>query len=275
MDPGWKDVLEVIVIPVTLGLIALLWPAIQSWSRRRAFQRLILRELEEVAPHPREPMPRLSSRDWPKHQNKAFVHQRIFDEPTANRDFILSLEPDLVYFVTQLWDSKKHANWDQWDYYLQCLSAPRWDRSGRIARARGWWQCLYYAYQLEAQETPLSEEYDYLSPSGFEIRLVRSENGGGLAHCTLPPGAVSRAIQHESVEELWCFIQGEGQVWHKLGNHEEVMDVKAGTNLSIPAGARFQLRNTAHQPLCFIVSPIPGRPDKKEVVRVEDYWHAE
>ena len=166
-----KEILDIIIIPITLALIALLWPAIQSWNRRRAFRRLIVRELEEISPHPPEP----TLKGWWEHQQKTFVHQAIFDNPSENRDFILSLEPDLVYFVTQLWQAKKDKDWPQWDYSLECLSArrwdnnklfvalhrrwpslytalwwlnpPRWDKNGRIAIARGRWQHLYEAYK--------------------------------------------------------------------------------------------------------------------------------
>jgi hypothetical protein len=63
---------------------------------------------------------------------------------------------------------------------------------------------------LEFETKPLTAEYDYLAPDGSEIRLLPVVNGGGLAHCTLPPGRVSAAAKHRSVEEIWCFVQGQG-----------------------------------------------------------------
>lgn len=220
-----RDILDIIIIPISLALIAWLWPAIQHWNRRRAFRRLIVRELEEISPHPQEP----TGEGWWTHQQKTFVHQAIFDNPSENRDFILSLEPDLVYYVTQLWQAKKDKDWSQWDYCLECLSSarrwdnnrfiaalrprwlrlpnglrwlnpPRWDKNGRIAIARKQWQRLYCAYQAKQESLQLPIEYDYLAPDGSEIRLLRSMKGGGLAHCTLPPGAVSQAVRHKTVK---------------------------------------------------------------------------
>jgi hypothetical protein len=134
-----------ILIPITLALIAQYWPAIQSRARQQSFQALILRELEEITPHPEEP----SREGWWQHQEKNFVHQKILNDVANNRDFILSLDPDLVYYVTQLWDSIKadEPNWSQWDYYLKCLSDPKYDRKGKITAARKKWIALYKAYQ--------------------------------------------------------------------------------------------------------------------------------
>ena len=294
-----KEILDIIIIPVTLALIALLWPTIQSWSRRRAFRRLIVRELEEISPHPPEP----TLKGWWEHQQKTFVHQAIFNNPSENRNFILSLEPDLVYFVTQLWQAKKEKNWAQWDYGLGCLSAhrwdnnkpvaalrqqwprlynalqrlntPRWDKNGRIATARKRWQCLFDAYQKKVETMQLSPEYDYLAPDGSEIRLLLTMKGGGLAHCTLPPGAVSQAVRHKTVEEIWTFIQGEGQVWRKQDDRAEVVDVKPDVCLTIPAGTHFQFRNMGQEPLCFLIATMPPWPGAEEAVRVEGNWKNE
>ena len=42
--------------------------------------------------------------------------------------------------------------------------------------------------------------FDTLAPDGSEIRLLPALAGGSMAHCTLPPGGVSKAIVHRSVE---------------------------------------------------------------------------
>jgi len=66
----------------------------------------------------------------------------------------------------------------------------------------------------------LSEGYDELAPDKSEIRLLLNMKGGGLAHCTLPPHGTSMAVKHKTVEEVWYFIQGHGQVWRKQGDRE-------------------------------------------------------
>jgi hypothetical protein len=38
-----------------------------------------------------------------QHLKKRFIHKAIFAKPSENRDFILSLPPDLAYNMAQLW----------------------------------------------------------------------------------------------------------------------------------------------------------------------------
>ncbi len=133
-----SEVLSIIVIPVVLAILALAWPAMQSSNRRRAFRKLILRELEEIAPHPEH----AQGVEWWEHQHKDFVHQAIFKEVSKNRDFILSLEPDLVYLVSQLWDARENHDYVQWLHFLKELSVPKYDKKGSIGAALKKWDTL-------------------------------------------------------------------------------------------------------------------------------------
>jgi hypothetical protein len=139
----WKDVLQVAVIPVALALLALLWPWIQSRARRRSFKALIIRELRELAPYPENAQ---RGQSWSDHQRKKLIHQKIFQEPSANRDFILSLQPDLVYMVSQLWDARGNGDEDQWLYSLHELGASRYDRTDQIRRVHKEWNMLILQY---------------------------------------------------------------------------------------------------------------------------------
>jgi hypothetical protein len=134
-----------IIIPFTLALIALLWPDIQKRNRRESFMDLILRELEEIDPYPKFPDPKKG--DWWKHQKKQFIHRKIFKEASENRDFILSLDPEIVYFVSQLWQSLEDHEWSNWDHFLKCLSSPKYDKNKKIGTARKRWITLYEGYQ--------------------------------------------------------------------------------------------------------------------------------
>jgi mannose-6-phosphate isomerase-like protein (cupin superfamily) len=121
----------------------------------------------------------------------------------------------------------------------------------------------------------LPTAYSYLAPDGSEIRLLPSMNGGGLAHCTLPPNSVSQAVRHQTVEEIWYFLGGEGQVWRRQSEREEVVDVQRGICLTIPVGAHFQFRNIGAEPLCFLIATMPPWPGPQEAVRVENHWSIE
>ena len=69
----------------------------------------------------------------------------------------------------------------------------------------------------------LSENVDQIAPDGSEIRLLHALSGGGLCHCTLPAGNVSSAVTHKTVEEIWYFLEGQGELWRKDDLNEEVI----------------------------------------------------
>ena len=110
------------------------------------------------------------------------------------------------------------------------------------------------------------------APDGSEIRLLHELRGGGLSECTLPPGGVSAAVTHRTIEEIWLFTEGSGQVWRKQGDRESVTDVSPGVSLTIPLGTHFQFRNMGEWPLKFVISTMPPWPGEYEAPRVPDYW---
>src|SRR5262245_21219652 len=113
---------------------------------------------------------------------------------------------------------------------------------------------------MRFETNELRANLDDIAPDGSEIRLLPNVNGGGLCHCTLPQGGVSRAVRHKTVEEIWYFLEGSGEVWRKMDGQEEIVDVKSGVSLTIPLGTHFQFRNTGPEPLCFIIVDIPRWP---------------
>ena len=72
----------------------------------------------------------------------------------------------------------------------------------------------------------LSEGVDATAPDGTAVRLLLSLEGGSMAHFELPAGAVSHAVTHRTVEEIW-FV-----VWRK-GRHSAA---KGTSNPSIHSG---------------------------------------
>ena len=122
------------------------------------------------------------------------------------------------------------------------------------------------------QTKRLAEKYDCLAPDGSEIRVLASTGRGSSVHCTLPAGGVSLAVAHRSVEEIWYFLAGSGEVWRKQGDREEVTEVFPGVSLEIPTGVHFQFRNTGDNPLEFVLTTIPAWPGPEEAFRVSDHW---
>ena|ERR1043165_6416885 len=118
----------------------------------------------------------------------------------------------------------------------------------------------------------LRKNADYLAPDGSEIRLLPAMRGGGLCRCMLAPGRTSAAVKHKTVEEIWYFIEGQGQVWRKLEQQETEVEVHPGATLTIPVGAHFQFRNTGHGPLCFLITTMPPWPGADEAMPVPNHW---
>lgn len=114
---------------------------------------------------------------------------------------------------------------------------------------------------------------DAIAPDGSEVRVLCQLSRGGLAVFSLPPGAVSKAIAHHTVEELWYVISGRGRMWRKLGQSEEVTELGPGLSLSIPTGTDFQFRCDGSEPLIVIGATMPPWPGEAEAFRVEGTWH--
>jgi hypothetical protein len=93
-----KDIIEVLFVPLSAALLAILWPGIAARRRRIHFEDLIGRELAEAAPD-------VSAADAPWHGHLAhrFLHEKILRHPVDNTDFVLSLEPELSYNLSQMW----------------------------------------------------------------------------------------------------------------------------------------------------------------------------
>jgi mannose-6-phosphate isomerase-like protein (cupin superfamily) len=124
---------------------------------------------------------------------------------------------------------------------------------------------------VEFQTKRLQDEFE-LAPDGSEIRPLIELRGGSFAHCTLQPRRTSLAVSHRSVDEIWYFFGGEGEVWRRQGGCEEVVEVGAGVCLTIPQGTHFQFRNTGGEPLRFLIATIPPWPGDQEAVGVVGRW---
>jgi mannose-6-phosphate isomerase-like protein (cupin superfamily) len=101
---------------------------------------------------------------------------------------------------------------------------------------------------------------DYVAPDGSEIRLLPSYSTAGMCHCQLSRGRTSKAVRHKTVEEIWYFIEGSGEVWRRYGSVERVDAVRAGTALAIPFQTHFQFRNTGDTDLSFLIVTVASWP---------------
>jgi len=104
----------------------------------------------------------------------------------------------------------------------------------------------------------LSKSPDAMAPDGSEVRLLAAGERGSMAHFTLPPGKISKAVTHRTVEEVWFIVAGQGRMWRKRGEEEGITDLEAGVSIDIPLGTHFQFRCDGSEPLKAVGVTMPS-----------------
>jgi mannose-6-phosphate isomerase-like protein (cupin superfamily) len=125
---------------------------------------------------------------------------------------------------------------------------------------------------IELQYAELKAAYDYLAPDGSEIRLLVDNRTANMCHCVLPAGQTSTAIKHKTIDEVWYFLEGNGEIWRKLNDRERIDKVSAGSSINIPVGTSFQFRNIGSTFLKIVITSIPAWPGASEAIPVEGKW---
>lgn len=120
--------------------------------------------------------------------------------------------------------------------------------------------------------TKVPAERTDVAPDGSDVRALLRLDAGGLAEFRLAPGQISRPVAHREVDEIWYCVEGRGQVWRRLGGHEQVVDVEPGVCLTIPRGTSFQFRASDAGPLRVIGVTMPPWPGSDEAYRVDGPW---
>jgi mannose-6-phosphate isomerase-like protein (cupin superfamily) len=92
------------------------------------------------------------------------------------------------------------------------------------------------------------------------------------AHFELGPNETSVAIVHGTVEEIWYFLKERGEMWRRLGEHDEIVDVGIGVCITIPVGTEFQFRSFGYEALAAIGATIPPWPGSGEATLVDGRW---
>ena len=113
---------------------------------------------------------------------------------------------------------------------------------------------------------------DAVAPDGSDVRVLLQLRGGSLAHFELPPRQTSIAVAHRTVEEIWFFVTGRGEMWRKLDDQEELLPVDPGVCVTIPAGTHFQFRSFGDDPLGIIGVTLPPWPGEGEAFEVAGKW---
>jgi mannose-6-phosphate isomerase-like protein (cupin superfamily) len=124
----------------------------------------------------------------------------------------------------------------------------------------------------EFSTVTLPREVTDVAPDGSDVRVLLRLMAGSMAHFELRPGAISVATRHKTINELWYFLQGRGQMWRRQDDREEVVDVHPGVCISIPVGTQFQFRSNNWEPLAAIGVTKPPWPGKGEASMVDGPW---
>lgn len=118
----------------------------------------------------------------------------------------------------------------------------------------------------------VSDAMRVTAPDGSNVDILASCENGSMARFALEPGRISRAVRHRTVEELWYFIAGRGEMWLSDGTCEETVEVYPGISLSIPVGTSFQFRSTGGATLEAIGVTMPPWPGAEEAEFVKGKW---
>jgi len=108
---------------------------------------------------------------------------------------------------------------------------------------------------------------DAVAPDGSEIyfRVVDAKRAS-VVEVVLGPGRISRPVKHRTVEEVWYFVGGTGEVWVEPATRA----VAPGDIVVIPTDTAFQFRATGDEPLRFVCFTSPPWPGEGEAVPVEN-----
>jgi mannose-6-phosphate isomerase-like protein (cupin superfamily) len=122
------------------------------------------------------------------------------------------------------------------------------------------------------QTKPLPANPDAVAPDGSDVRVLLHLRGGSMAHFELAAGQTSVAVRHRTVEEVWYFLRGTGEMWRKSDDDEEVVGVAPGVCVTIPLGTSFQFRANRGESLAAIGATIPPWPGAGEALIVAGPW---
>ena len=118
----------------------------------------------------------------------------------------------------------------------------------------------------------LPKARDLVATEGSDVRILLGLAGGTMAHFQLAPGHTSSAVTHRTVEEIWYFLSGLGEMWLKQEGREVIVPLERDVCLTIPLGTDFQYRSFGVEPLAAVSITMPPWPGDGEAVVVRGKW---
>ena len=111
------------------------------------------------------------------------------------------------------------------------------------------------------------------APDGSAVHVLCATARGSMILFALEPGAISRAVMHRTVDEIWYVAAGQGRLWRQRDAAAEITDLAPGLSLTIPVGTRFQFRNDGAAPLQIVAATMPPWPGDGEAEIVAGIWN--
>jgi mannose-6-phosphate isomerase-like protein (cupin superfamily) len=82
-------------------------------------------------------------------------------------------------------------------------------------------------------------------------------------------------VAHRAVDEIWYILAGQGEMWRRRAERQEIVPLRPGTCVSIPAGTHFQFRSAVDGPLAAVGVTMPPWPGPGEAYDVPGAWTAD
>jgi hypothetical protein len=210
----WTDFALPLLLGFAGGAIAIFWPWLQAFFRGRKFQGIIRRELQELGPQPTGPV---SGKPWWEHATKRFVHEEVFarEKVSENRDFLLSLDPTVVYRVSQLWTALAKRDGDQWLLFIKELGNDKHVGSEELRKAHDRWEAILRAQPPELRVLPRVRAISRVAGSPraepyylLEARLAKYQGLLPLTKTDLEGGNARARRKRASAMTEWFYAGG-------------------------------------------------------------------
>jgi mannose-6-phosphate isomerase-like protein (cupin superfamily) len=111
-----------------------------------------------------------------------------------------------------------------------------------------------------------------IAPDGSTVRVLTRTQRASVVHCSLAPGAISRAVRHQSVEEIWYCLHGNGRLWRGNADGARTEALVPGALFTLAPQTCFQFRNDGHNDLEILITTVPAWPGDHEARECEPYW---
>jgi mannose-6-phosphate isomerase-like protein (cupin superfamily) len=111
-----------------------------------------------------------------------------------------------------------------------------------------------------------------IAPDGSIVRALTRTQRASVIHCMLAPGAISRAVRHRSVEEIWYCLRGSGELWRSNAGRSCSDALVPGALHTIEAGTCFQFRCDSGDALEILITTVPPWPGAHEAEACEQCW---